>query len=102
MDQGQLARVRRSLRVAVDGDFEICRQRVGRRRIGARRAGRRHRARAQLADDFFPGFGVRGNVCEVRAGEGQPAGFEAIVVTGDAVLVDRRLCIDGALRRVRL
>ena len=70
-------------------------------RIGPRRIRRGHRARAELADDLLPDFGVGGRMIDVQPGERQPGGLQAIVMAGDAVLVQsrRRGCLLRGLGR---
>ncbi len=81
-------RVRLGLRRAIQPGFDGSNEFV--RGVGVR-AGHswgRHRARTQLHDHFFPGLGVGGDFGEVHGIQHEAAGFEALVMTGDAVLVD--------------
>jgi hypothetical protein len=47
----------------------------------------------QLLKHLFPGLGIVRNLCEIQGIQRQPAGFEALVVAGNAVLIhDLALC----------
>ena len=37
---------------------------------------------------FFPDFGLRGNLAEIHGVQREPAGLEALVVTGDAIFIE--------------
>ena len=60
---------------------------------------RRHHAGADFADYLFPDVRMRGDVGKLRAIERQPAGFQLVVVTGDAVGGDDCLYAEGRRRR---
>ena len=70
-----------------------------RRPFGPRRAAWRHHARADLLDDFFPGLRVGSDVGDVERVERQSSDLGALVVAGDAVLVDE--CRFGRCRLSR-
>ena len=58
--------------------------------IGPWRAAGRHHPGANLADHFFPSLGVVGDARRVKLIQRQARGFRALVVAGDAVLVEQR------------
>ena len=77
-------------------------QTVSGRLIGPAHAVRRHGADAQLADNLLPGLGVRLDVRDVERVERESACLQPLVVTGDAVPLDRGLMRDRrTLRRYR-
>ena len=60
------------------------------RRARARRAARRHHAGADLPDDLLPRLGVGADARDVQRVERQAASLRALVVAGDAVLLEER------------
>ena len=56
--------------------------------VGTRHALRRHHASVQLPQNFFPGFCVIRDAVEVERVEREAGGFQALIVAGDAILVE--------------
>ena len=76
-------------RGAVELRFEARGEGIERSAIRPRRARRRHHAGANLADHFFPGFGVDSAAWRrVKFLENQIAGLQPLAVAGDAVLTE--------------
>ena len=82
------------IRMRVRGGIELFLEPVDgvviRRAIGTTGAERWHRAHSQLPHDFLPRFSVVGYVRQVEALDRQPARPEALTVTGNAVVAQRR------------
>jgi len=76
---------------AIERGFDGGGEGVEGRAVRSARARGWHHAGADFADDFFPGFGVGGDVVEVQFVQFEAAGFEFFVVAGDAVLVEEGL-----------
>ncbi len=74
----------------IDLGFEPTGQAIVRCQVGARHARRRHGSSAQFADHFFPDVGVRRDGAKIHGVQREAAGLEALVVTGDAILVEDR------------
>jgi hypothetical protein len=71
--------------------------------LWTRSARRRHQARTNFACDFLPGFGLRSDMLEIEFIEHQVAGFQLLVMTGDAILIDERAMLgSGRLLRISL
>jgi len=98
-----MERRRREVRVRrqrlVESGFQRRREAVQNCAVGTRRAGRRHQAGFQLEHHLFERLGAAGNIVEADRIERQPAGLQAIVVTGDAVRLEQR-GIGRLLRRL--
>ena len=73
---------------AVDRRLELRRETGQCRFLRSRHAHRRHQAAANLADHLFPDLGALRGVSGVERIERQSARFRALVVAGDAGLVD--------------
>src|SRR5262245_38267403 len=78
-------------------------KRSKRRTRWTRSARRRHQTRTNFARDLLPGFGLRSNMLEVEFIEHQVGGFQLLVMTGDAILIDEGAMLrGGCLLRFRL
>src|SRR5215831_8116397 len=71
-------------------------KRSKRRTLWTRSARRRHKTGTNFARDLLPGFGLRSNMLEVEFIEHQVAGFQLLVMTGDAILIDERAMLRGS------
>jgi NAD(P)-dependent dehydrogenase (short-subunit alcohol dehydrogenase family) len=58
--------------------------------LWTRSARRRHQTRTNFARDLLPGFGLGSDMLGVEFIEHQVAGFQLLVVTRDAILIDER------------
>ena len=82
-------------RGAVEPGLEPGHHRVRHRLVRPRPSGGRHRARPQLAHDLFPHLRVLAHMRQIQRVERQAADVGALVVAGDAVLLQH-----GAERRI--
>ena len=89
------------LRRPVELRFEVGDQAVVRRLVGAGPRRRRHGAGAQLAGHLLPGGRVVAHRLDVGGIEREPGDAQAVVVTGDAVAVQRRLMLTRRRDRLR-
>jgi len=62
--------------------------------LWTRSARRRHQTRANFARYLLPGFGLSSDMLEIEFIEHQVAGFQLLVMTRDAILID-----EGAMLR---
>ncbi len=76
-------------------------ERVERRPIGSRRAGRRHHPGAQLQRHFLANRRLIGQPRQVELVQSQSTGFQARVVTADAIFVEHRARRGHVRRRIR-
>ena len=88
--QRRFPRVRRRESGLVERPFDRREESVDPGGIGTPRVGRRHHPRANLANHFFPGGGVRRHPGFVQVRQRQVAALHPVVVTADAVLADQR------------
>ena len=80
---------------AIDCALEVADESFERRGVRARHASRRHHAGAHLPDHLLPGLGGLRNVRQIRVLERQLAGLRAVVMTRDAVRLERRSVAGG-------
>jgi hypothetical protein len=78
--------------------FEGCNDGGVRVRVRSRPPGRRHDASSELSNDLFPDLGSAPCVVRIEPIEREPAGLHALVVAGDAVLVEDNTCGHGRRR----
>jgi len=75
---------------AIEGGLEQRDERLVRRLVGPGLSWRRHHADAQLPHDFFPRRRLLAHPIDVERCQRQPGGLDLIVMTGEAVLLERR------------
>ena len=86
---GAATRIRRDGGRSIELGFEPRRQRFVRGAVGPRRAWRRHRPGAKLPHDLLPRVRTLADMLEVDRGQNQSGGPEPLVVTGDAILLEK-------------
>src|SRR5262245_58879360 len=72
-----------------------CGKRSERGTLWTRSARRRHQASTNFARDLLPGFGLRSDMLEIEFIEHQVAGFQLLVMAGDAILIDEGAMLRG-------
>src|SRR5882672_109149 len=95
--QGSRSRIRSLRSRLINGCFERRSKGIQRRPIRTGRSARRHQARAKLADYLFPGFGIPCGMGCIHLFECQAAGLQLVVVTSEAVAIDKVLLRSGLL-----
>ena len=82
--------VRARHRGAIETGFELRGERVEDRALGAAGAARGHHPRSDLPDDLLPRLRVSADARDVQRVERQSGGLQLLVVTRDAVLLEKR------------
>jgi len=88
------ARIRGAVEVLLNGFGK----RSERGTLWTRSARWRHQTRTNFARDFLPGFGLRSDMLEIEFIEHQVAGFQLLVMTRNAILIDERAMLRGGWR----
>ena len=70
-------------------------KRSKRRTLWTRSTRRRHKTGTNFARDLLPGFGLGSNMLEVEFIEHEVGGFQLLVMTGNAILIDERAMLRG-------
>src|SRR5262249_33116605 len=89
------ARIRSAGRSAVEVVFNGFGKRSESGTLWTRSARRRHQTGTKFARDLLPGFGLRSDMLEIEFIEHQVAGFQLLVMTGDAILIDEGAMLRG-------